>query len=112
MKSNIISFLIGFALAFWWNAGTPPLKGVVVEKVPVEMALTDSQLYLMTEILQDRIPKYDTAKYDIKKVSEDYVKMQRYVKDDINGALSFCLEHRGAKECNIYSRIRNKLDSL
>ena len=92
--------------------GSTMVGGAILQVQPKEMTLTDSQLYLMTEILQDKVPQYDVSKYDIAKVSADYVKMQKYVKDDISGALSFCLEHRGAKECDLYHRISEKLNSV
>ena len=101
MKNNIITILGGIALgsAITFGAITSPT------------VITDQQLYILTEILQDRVPQVDVAKTDIKKFNEDYIEVMKFVKDDVNKAVEVCYKNRG-DDCNIFLRIKQRVNEV
>jgi len=76
---------------------------------PVEIPLTPQKVYLMGEILQDRVPVYDLSKYNLEEISKDYIDAQVMVGDNIAEAVNFCRDHKGEANCSLYIRIRDKL---
>jgi hypothetical protein len=92
--------------------GSSIVGGSILSVVtPKEIPMTESKVYLMGEILQGRVPEYDLTKTKLGDISKDYRDIQVMVGDDIAGAVEFCKKNRKDKECNLYERIKTKLET-
>lgn len=108
MKTNLLigglciaAFLGGIALQ-------PSLKLGAID----ESGLTDTQLYILTEILQNRTPALDASKHDVKSFAKDYADLLKVVRDNITEAVTECQKHRAVADCSVYERIKTRINEV
>ena len=112
-RSKLFSlFIFCFVLAITIGAYFYFNRNSKVSYFGATTILTDQQLYILTEILQDRTPTLNTKYSDIKSFTADYLSVAKFLKDDFKDVLSVCKKHKGENSCNLYERIKARINEI
>lgn len=74
--------------------------------------LTDQQLYILTEILQDRLPTINVKYPNPKSFAKDYIEVAKALKADFKEAVEVCKRNKGDDACNLYLKIKERIDII
>ena len=103
MKDKIIGTILGITLG----------AGGVLATTPAPMPeLTNQQLYILTEIVNDRVPQVNTTYSDVSSFTDDYIKIAKLYKDNFTGAVDICSKNKSANECNLFLRIKDRIAAV
>lgn len=83
---------------------------VMTATAPREIPLTDAKVYVMSEILQGRTPRFNLDKFSKEEIVKAYSDVSKLIGVNLNGAVAVCLQSRKADDCNLYNKIGDKLN--
>ena len=112
MKTNILCIIIGLVFGcFIGNVLTvknmPALGGIAGGT-----GLTDQQLYILTEILQDKVPAVDPNYTDTQQFTSDYVAVAQILNDNLSTAATTCENNNPDNDCSLYDRIQTRVADI
>lgn len=106
---TLLFYAFLFSLPFILYIAFKPSPDTTLGYVPTN--LTTRQLYILTEVLNDRIPQFSNPN-DLKDIGKDYVLVTKFLKDNIEEAIVYCKKNKMVDDCNLYNRIKLKANEL